>query len=213
MVRPRKRAKKKGILILLLIVLLLTNFYMLYMVDKKSTPIAIEISEKYATKEINQKIDKATDTVIKDLNLTCNDFFVNTMNQKEQLNYMSVDTLLINEVCSKISIELSDELTSMQKEKIKLPIGLFAGFNLFADVGPKYSITVIPIGDSVVDYETSFESVGINQVNFHIWLNITTDVSVINPLYSKNIKLTRKLMLVNTVFNGDVPSSYLNMEH
>ncbi len=45
-------------------------------------------------------------------------------------------------------------------------------------------------------------SAGINQTNYKIWLTVNITVSLANPIYSKNVNMTRKIMLVDTVIKG-----------
>lgn len=178
--------------------------------DKNVLPTAIAVSEKYATTEINKQINSAIEKVINDMDIKTSDFYNNTLNKSEQLNYLSVDTMLINDVCAKSAFNISENLNKLEDKKIKLPVGLLSGVKMLSNYGPRFSITISALGDAEVDYSTSFEAVGINQINFQVWLNIQTSVTIVNPLYSKDIIVKRKLMLVNTVFNGEVPDTYLD---
>lgn len=211
--RPRtsKFFKFKLSIFIFISIFILCIFCFLMQFDSKVLPTAISISEKYATTRINEEINNAVDNVISQEQLTSSDFFKKTLNTNEQLNYLSVDTLLINEICSKVASQISKNLNLLEEQKIILPIGIFSGVNFLSNYGPKFSVTIVPMGKTVVDYDTSFEAVGINQINFQIWLNIETEIDIINPLYSNPIIVKRKLMLVNTVFNGEVPSTYLDI--
>ena len=40
------------------------------------------------------------------------------------------------------------------------------------------TFTLLPQGIVDVDYETSFESVGINQINYKIWITISVDIKM-----------------------------------
>jgi sporulation protein YunB len=119
--------------------------------------------------------------------------------------------MLINKVCSKTAAEISKEIKASESEKITLPIGIFSGIELLSNIGPKFTVSILQTGNTITDYETSFESQGINQINFKIWLVAKTDINIVNPFYSKKVSVSRKIMLVNTVFNGTVPQTYLNM--
>lgn len=212
MKKPRysyRHNKSKIISFTIFLSIIMAIFYFLILFETKVIPIAITISEKYAVTEINSQINKATEEVISEMGLTQKDFFITSYSDKE--NYISVNTLLINEVCSNLSVKISSRLNEMPKEKITLPLGIITGLDMLSNTGPKYEITISQMGSSEIDYETSFESVGINQINFQIYLNINSEISIINPFYSKNVKIKRKLMLVNTVFNGEVPSTYMTL--
>ena len=63
-------------------------------------------------------------------------------------------------------------------------------------------------GSAEADYETSVESAGIGQVNFKVCPVVKTDMTIVSPLMDKRISIMRKLMLVNTVFSGEVPEAF-----
>jgi len=206
-----KKSKTKKFLILSIIIIIIICILIIIQYKNKVLPSVLEISKKYAVDTINEKINSSVEEIITKMNLTSKDFFEKEFDSEEKINYFSVDTMLINRVCSNTAAEISKRIKNSEDEKIKLPIGIFSGLDILTNIGPKFTISIILAGNTLVDYETAFESQGINQVNFKIWLVTTTDVSIINPFYTKEISVKRKLMLVNTVFNGSVPQTYLNM--
>lgn len=210
-----KKKKKKSIkkIFILIFIIIIISFITIFIRYKNTVlPSVLEISEKYAVNAINEKINTSVEKVISELNLTSKDFFEKNFDSDEKINYFSADTILINKVCSKTAAEISKEIKDLKDEKITLPIGIFSGIDLLSNIGPKFSVSVLQTGNTLVDYETSFESQGINQINFKIWLVTKTEISIVNPLCSKKVSVSRKVMLVNTVFNGVVPQTYLNMK-
>lgn len=178
--------------------------------ENEVLPTAIKVSQKYATNIISQEINKSVERTITNLKLHTNDFFNKNVNKDTNKTYLDVDTILINNVCAKVSDELSKNLKNINDTKIDLPIGVFSGISAFSEFGPPFTVSLSSIGDAIVDYETNFQSVGINQINFQVYLNISCSISIINPMYKKDIDVSRKLMLVNTIFDGEVPKTYLN---
>ena len=118
------------------------------------------------------------------------------------------NTALINQFCTDISICATNELQKYPKEMIRIPIGAASGFSLLANKGPSIPFTLQPISAVKTDYQTEFVSVGINQINYKIWLNLSMDMKVVNPLYQETITLSRKIMLCDLVFSGKVPEHY-----
>lgn len=176
--------------------------------DIEVLPTLIAISEKYAVNKISQEIDKGVEKTIEDMKLFSGSFLNKNFNNGN--NYIDIDTILINNVCLNVSKNITESLNKISEAKIDLPIGIFSGMNVFSGQGPKFKTSISSMGDSIVDYETKFEAIGINQINFQIYLKIDTKIALINPLYKKDINVSRKLMLVNTVFNGEVPKTYLD---
>ncbi len=210
--RKRKQRKKTKKYITVTILIFIITFMLLFIQYKKNVlPYVIEISKKYAVNEVNKKINNSIEKVVTELKLTSSDFFEKTFDEDKKINYFSADAILINKVCSKIANELSNEIKASESEKIELPIGLFSGLYIISAIGPNFSISILQAGDTTIDYETAFESQGINQVNFKIWLVAKTDITIVNPIYSKSVTVNRKIMIINTIFNGTVPETYLNI--
>lgn len=209
-IKYKKKYKLKFIPLIILCIFVWCIYLFVVQFEKEVLPTAIKISQKYATNIINQEINKSVEKIISNMNLYTDDFFNKNINETTNTTYLDVDTILINSVCSNVSEELSKNLKNISDTKVKLPVGIFSGISAFSNVGPSFTVYLSSIGDSNVDYETNFQAVGINQINFQVYLNVNASVSIVNPLYKKDIDVSRKLMLVNTVFNGDVPNTYLN---
>ncbi len=207
----RKKLFKIPFFILTILCILIWLIYLFILqFENEVLPTAIKVSQKYATNIISQEINKSVEKTITSLRLHTNDFFNKNVNKDTNKTYLDVDTILINNVCAKVSDELSKNLKNINDTKIDLPIGVFSGISAFSEFGPPFTVCLSSIGDAIVDYETNFQSVGINQINFQVYLNINCSISIINPMYKKDIDVSRKLMLVNTIFDGEVPKTYLN---
>ena len=96
----------------------------------------------------------------------------------------------------------------LDNNNVSVPYGAASGISFMATKGPKIVFEIMPDGNSEVDYETEFVSAGINQTNYKIWLTVEISVSLINPIYEKNMIMTRKIMLADMVINGEVPDYY-----
>ena len=210
--KKKIKGKIKKCLIFFLVIFIIGCVLIFIQYKNNVLPAVLEISEKYAVNTVNEKINDSVEKVISEMDLTSKDFFEKNFDDEQKINYFSVDTILINKVCSKTAAEISREIKNSENEKITLPIGIFSGIDLISNVGPKFTISIIQTGNTVVDYETAFESQGINQFNFKIWLVTSSEISIISPMHSKKVSVKRKLMLVNTVFNGTVPQTYLNLQ-
>lgn len=186
----------------------LTLFFIQF--DNYVIPMAIEISENYAVNVVNAQINQSVEETISSMQVISSDFIQKTSSYQNTPNYIDIDTMLINTICYNVSNILSKKLQNINDTKIELPIGIFSGVNALSNLGPTMDIKISTIGNANIDYETKFEAVGINQINFQIFLNINTNVAIVNPLYRENININRKLMLVNTIFDGQVPNTYFN---
>ena len=172
-------------------------------------PISVKICQKYATTSINNIIQNSLYSSSK--NIKSEDFILRSDNNG-RLEYLSVNSMIVNNICAETASTVSQNLNNLTTSKIRLPLGVFTGLPILSHFGPSTTIRLQPIGDATADYETSMTQAGVNQVNFQVWINVHTTVSIVNPLWSKDLEITRKLTLVNTVFNGEIPKTYIKVQ-
>ena len=172
-------------------------------------PISVKICQKYAITSINNIIQNSLYSSSK--NIKSDDFILRSDNNG-RLEYLSVNSMIVNNICAETASTVSQNLNNLTPSKIRLPLGVFTGLPILSHFGPSTTIRLQPIGDATADYETSMTQAGVNQVNFQVWINVHTTVSIVNPLWSKDLEITRKLTLVNTVFNGEIPKTYIKVQ-
>ncbi len=205
--RTRKRKKNKGILSLVVIFICAFSLtiLVLYKVEKKIMPSLQEISHNRSMAMANEVINDSIQKVIAEQTLSTDSFLVLT--DKENATY-SVDTQQINLFCTNLNKKINTAMQALPNERILIPLGAASKSNFFANWGPMIPFTLMPGGEILSDYETSFINAGINQINYKIWINLTLEIQIVNPLYTEKISLTKKIMLVDTIIGGKVPELY-----
>lgn len=177
--------------------------------DLRLTKIAEEMSKLESKTAANRIIDSSLERTLAQLSMEAEDFYFSNQSNPDGI---SADTIAINRFCTTLSSEITKELEQLNHEKIKVPLGSISGVELLANMGPDIPFSMQPKGAAQVDYETKMESSGINQMHFQIWINISLEIRIVNPLHEESIPMTRKIMLVDTVFGGDVPEEYFQWE-
>jgi len=183
-----------------------------YRFDRQIIPLALEAAELRLQAEINNVINSVIQDIIRYNNITAQDFIFQSQPTPEQMPVLSVNTVLANEICNLAAKRISYLLNNLEPERIYVPLGMIFGLDIFSQIGPRFSFDLAPIGNALVNYETSFTAVGINQVHFSVWLNVDSIVRIINPGQSMEIMVARNVSLVDTVISGTVPGTYLNMD-
>lgn len=212
--RRKKRRKssfkglKKFIALVILIGVVILGSAVTKSLNKALLPTMTAMTEIEVSHKVNKAIFEGTNSSIGEKDLSSADFYKRNIDSDGMVRSISVNTFLVNELCGKIALSVSEQLMDIESQTIYIPLGVLFGVETLANIGPNLKVSVLPLGDARVEYETKFESVGINQINFQIWLNIKTSVRVVNPLQSNVLDVTKKISLVNTVFSGDVPNMY-----
>ena len=197
--RKRNRKRKKFLPLLLPALLTVLCFFLL---EKNLLPPLKEISHMQCKAAANHIIDEAAANALARMELDAS-----ALLQKGA----DGESYTANTTCALLSRDITKQLNELPKEVIPIPLGAATHWGLLANQGPKIPFTLLPMGAVRVDYETAFSSVGINQINYKIWLAVHLELRIVNPLYQEDITLERKIMLADLVFSGRVPAHYFQI--
>lgn len=207
--KKKKRKKKSGLLTLSII--FICAFFLTILVlnhlEKKIVPSLQEISHNRSTALANTIINDCIQDMMTEQSLSSEDFLVET--DSENPTY-TTNTQLINLFCANLNKKINTAMQALPYEKIMIPLGAASNSNFFANWGPQIPFILMPGGEITSDYETSFVTAGINQTNYKIWINLSLEIQIVNPLYTEKIMLTKKIMLVDTIIGGKVPDLFFS---
>ena len=204
--KMRRKWKYRKVMIMLLFPLFLV--VTISCLEQRMVPQLKEISHIQCKNRSNLMIDRSVADVLSETKL----FDASQLFYTDDKSY-TANTVMVNQICSDFSREITRQLTEISEEKIYIPLGASTGWSFLANSGPKIPFNLIPMGTAKVDYDSSFSSVGINQINYKIWLDISIEIKIVNPLYQENIVMHRKIMLTDIVFSGKVPEHYLQLSY
>jgi sporulation protein YunB len=192
---------------------LLTAFaFSYYRFDRRILPLVLEAAELRIQTEINNVINSVVHEIIVANRVSASDFILQNELAMNTRPVLSVNTVLANEICNIAAQEISARLNNLEPEIVSVPIGMALGLDTLSQLGPRFTFTMAPIGNALVNYESHFTAVGINQTHFSVFLTVESVVRIINPVQSSEIHVTRHISLVDTIISGTVPGTYLNMD-
>ena len=174
--------------------------------EKYIMPAAADICLIQAKETANNIINSAVDEVLKEKSEGGRNIL--SLETENGTTMIMADTISINLICAEISSSITEKIADMENNIVKVPYGAASGIGIFANSGPDLEFEIMPAGDTTVDYETEFTSAGINQTNYKLWLTVNITISLVNPIYDRNISMNRKIMLADTIIKGDLPSNY-----
>ena len=203
---------KRYVAVLMILITLAAFIYSYYRFDRMILPLVLEAAELRLQTEINNVINQVVQEIISEQNITAEDFVVQHMLAGTSGPLLSVNTVLVNEICNAAAMRISERLNNLEPETVVVPMGMAFGLDTLSQIGPRYTFRLAPIGNALVDYESRFIAVGINQTHFSVWLTVESEVRIINPVQSSTINVTRHVSLVDTIISGVVPDTYLNMD-
>jgi len=139
------------------------------------------------------------------------DYFVIKKNEEGRIQLIQANTGLMNRKMSALTVALQEKYRSMEPELIEIPVGTVFGSPIISQIEQSIQVRVLPLSVSSCDFETAFESQGINQTKHQIFVCIETDVRVLQPFSHETFKMTTRMLLSELVIMGDVPENYVSV--
>lgn len=191
-----------------ILVILLISGFTFYNLFKSLNPIfeslCLEKARLIGTNIINEASNVALDDIdYKD---------ILKIEKDENNNVLKTDVVVINKIASDVALEAEKKFQNLTNETIQIPMGALLGNKYLAGIGPNINIKVIPTGNILTEIKNEFETKGINQTVYRIYLELTCKVSVVSQYKTIQEDITSQILLVETLIVGDVPESYYNLE-
>ncbi|WP_252230132.1 sporulation protein YunB [Clostridium sp. ZBS15] len=207
-----KRKKRKYIPIIVISIALVIIFNsMAVFLDNKVMPALDRVAEMTVRSRILNIINSNS------IKLFADEFNYNEMIKIEKDNegnitLIQADTVKLNYLASKLSIQCNEELQNLEDIKIKIPLGWFTENSIYYNVGPQIAIRVEDIGNINANYESEFESAGINQTRHRIYLNVESKVRVILPFKTNEVEIATKVPVSDTIIVGKIPQTAIDFK-
>ena len=169
-----------------------------------------EISQLKAKGVVTEMIGKTVKDVFSDMD-TPEDYFIVKKDETGRIQLIQANTVIMNQKTADLTIALQEKYRTMEPEKMQIPVGTIFGSAILSQAERGIELRVLPLSVSSCDFETSFESQGINQTKYQIYIEIMTDVRVLQPFSHENFKVTTRMLLSELVIVGDVPENYVSV--
>ncbi|ACD23800.1 sporulation protein YunB [Clostridium botulinum] len=207
-----KRKKRKYIPIIVISIALVIIFNsVIVFLDNKVMPSLDRVAEMTVRSRVLNIINSNS------IKLFADEFNYNEMIKIEKDNdgnitLIQADTVKLNYLASKLSIQCNEELQNLEDIKIKIPLGWFTDNSIYYNLGPQMAIRVEDVGNINANYESGFESAGINQTRHRIYLNVESKVRVILPFKTNEVEIVTKVPVSDTIIVGKIPETAIDFK-
>lgn len=198
--------KKILTIVVIICVSILTFYNILKSIDPIFDGLCIQKAKTLATEIVNEQSSVVLD------NIDYKDIVSVVKDEENNTNILKTDVVVINKIASDVTLKIETKLQELKNEEIGIPIGALTGNKYIAGLGPDIKMKVIPSGNITSDLKTEFESQGINQTMYRIYLEIKCQTSILTPYKTIEEEMTNQVLLVETVIVGDVPQTYYNLK-
>ena len=193
-----------------ILVILIIAVFTYHLISESVSDIFSELCVQKALNITTDIINSEVNRVL--LQYDYKDLITVMKDEKNNTNILKTDVVMINRIITELPLAIEERFQSLEKEKISIPIGAFLGNRYLAGTGPKIDIKILKTGNVLTEVKTGFESQGINQTIYRIYLEVKGIVNILTPYNTISKEIVNQVLLVETVIVGEVPETYLNMD-
>lgn len=131
--------------------------------------------------------------------------------QEGNITYVESNTAAMNSLATELTQAVQERYKWDEAVIVKVPVGSIVGSQILSQMGPSIGLKVLPIGMSRANFKTEFESMGINQTKYKVYLQMDSQARVLAPFTINNIEVQNTIMVAEAVIVGEVPEAYINV--
>lgn len=202
---------KQKILLFFLFLLLFLIFFMFRLV-RRWQPVLQAMAEMQAQALATDILADTMRDVLTETGIQSEDLVTYYYNPSGEIFAYSIDTVTIEKLAAMANTQMGEYLEEKKEFELDIPLGRITNNPLLAAMGPDIPIQVRVVGNPGVDYARSFESVGINEVNHRIWIEMELLIQVTTPLLTDVLEANMQFTLIDQTLSGKVPNTYLGLD-
>ena len=205
----KKTKWNKRIIFIIIIIIILFTFF-LYQFNQIILESLMVVSDAKMRAKTIEIIDENV------LSLYSKEFQYDDLIKVEKDNegnitMLRADTIKLNSLAAKVSIQSQDEINKIGAIGIKFPVGYLSRNNITSSWGPKITVKMEPIGSIKTNYYSEFESAGINQTRHKIYLEVEAKIRVIVPVKNDEVDIKTTIPVAETIIVGRTPQTNLQL--
>ncbi len=144
-------------------------------------------------------------------NISYSDITVIDYAEDNSIKGIKIEPSKTNILKSKISNRIYKSIPKEEIYKVHIPLGTIIANDYLGGLGPKITFNSQISSGCVVDFESDFESVGINQTRHRIYLSIKLSGVILILGKHYNYQIKNKVIVAETVIVGNIPQSYADI--
>ena len=128
-----------------------------------------------------------------------------------KIKYLEPDSRLINRIVLEFMSGVNETYSMEDTQVVKVNLGVITGSKIISQMPFTTKIKVQPLSLTKFQYETEFETQGINQTRYCVYCTINSKIRILAPFTDKISEINRKFLLAEAVIVGDVPETYVDV--
>lgn len=176
--------------------------------DSQIRPVIKEMAANQARVYATRAINDAINSELRSADISYDSLIKITSDNQGRITSVQTDMFRLNLLKSAMTNSAAQQLSLLQSQTIRIPIGTLSGLNILSGRGARVEFKIVPAGFVSSDILHRFDSAGINQTRHQIILRINASISAILPGYTSSSRVSSDMILAETVIVGASPESF-----
>ncbi|MBR2924513.1 MAG: sporulation protein YunB [Clostridia bacterium] len=206
----KERKKRRCVRWAALVLLLLTAAFLL--IEQNLSQTLLDMAYATAHSIALETVNRAAQQVVGE-GISYDDLMEVQMDTDGRVSMLRANTMRMNQIATQTAILAQEELNSIENQMVDVPLGAALGIRFLGGFGPRIAVQIVPIGAVSTQFETEFETAGINQTRHKLFLTLETSVSLIVPADSRKVRVTSTVPIAESIIVGQVPDSFVDVNN
>lgn len=195
---------------IILLIMLASIIIVLWIFFKTAYPVFKATCETAAASKGNNIINDEVNKVMKDYSY--NSLIRIEKDTAGKISFIEADSSKINDIVSKIISNIQKKFDQIPRINVFINMGAVSGISVLKNWDPKFEVELESAGNLSANVKTEFKSVGINQTQHKIFLEIDARVGILTPFDTFGKDIHSDVLLTEAVIVGEVPDSYYDLD-
>ena len=195
-----KRNKLKRCIIVFTIIFMVLSVALSLIVKFKVDPNIEDVARIKAQVVVSRTVNKALSEHFKEDD--SDKLFTVKNGNDGSMEMVQANSAAINIFMSQLSVNLQESFQNMDKESYEVSVGALLGSKFLSQTGPYVNLSIVPLSVSSMDFKTEFETQGINQTKYKIYIVLKCKVKVVAPFASKTFTTKNTVLVAEAVILG-----------
>ena len=129
-----------------------------------------------------------------------------------RISFIESNTAEMNKVVTDIVANIQKQFDNIPRITVFINMGSVSGISVLKNVEPQFEIELESAGTIESNIRTEFKSVGINQTQHKVFLQISSRVGILTPFSAFGKDINTEVLLTEAVIVGEVPDTYYKLE-
>ncbi len=208
--RYGRRQRKRGLACLLMAAVLLVVGVVA--ADRQLRPLIQSYGQMSASRTAMLAVHTGVEQVLANGDADYRQFVTVERDAAGRVLSAETDVIAINRLKAAVSTAVMEELTSREKQTVKVPLGNLLGGSFFTGRGPFLPVSVHTSGTVITTLTGEFSDAGINQTNHSLYLDMKVMIAAALPMERVSMEISTRFLVCETVIVGEVPETMLQAD-